>query len=166
MPILSGAMPFSVDLINAQQQDRFSRIPLWVWILGVMVIVVVVGIIVTLREEQETAELRVKAPPRPDADLSPGGSAVAQAARVAEAESESVPPVSEAAAPPPRPDNLKRIKGIGPKIETLLKDNGIATFAQLAETEVSRLQTLLDEAGWDKIANPDTWPEQARQLAQ
>jgi predicted flap endonuclease-1-like 5' DNA nuclease len=66
----------------------------------------------------------------------------------------------------PKPDNMKRIKGIGPKIEELLQQNGIITFAQLAQIEVSQLQALLDEAGWNNIADPTTWPEQARQLAQ
>ena len=32
-----------------------------------------------------------------------------------------------------RPDNLKRIEGIGPKIESLLRADGIKTFKQLSE---------------------------------
>jgi predicted flap endonuclease-1-like 5' DNA nuclease len=61
---------------------------------------------------------------------------------------------------------LKKIKGIGPKIESLLKENGITTFAQLAEADVSRLEALLAEAGWKNFANPEAWTEQARNLTQ
>lgn len=57
-------------------------------------------------------------------------------------------------------DDLKRIEGIGPKISTLLRTAGVTTFAQLATTDVSRLDEILREAGIT-IADPTTWPEQA-----
>ena len=62
------------------------------------------------------------------------------------------------------PDDLKLIEGIGPKISGLLKDAGIVTFGQLAETYVERLQEILDAAEI-RIADPSTWPEQARLAA-
>lgn len=58
------------------------------------------------------------------------------------------------------PDDLKLIEGIGPKIDALLKDAGISTFAQLAATDVSRLREILGD-GRFRIADPTTWPEQA-----
>ncbi|MBN1537616.1 MAG: DUF4332 domain-containing protein [Anaerolineales bacterium] len=58
------------------------------------------------------------------------------------------------------PDNLEIVEGIGPKIAGLLKDAGITTFKQLAETDVSRLEKILDEANL-RIADPASWPEQA-----
>jgi predicted flap endonuclease-1-like 5' DNA nuclease len=61
----------------------------------------------------------------------------------------------------PKPDNLKRIEGIGPKISGLLQAAGIMTFAQLADTGVERLEQIVEDAGIGKIANPSTWPEQA-----
>lgn len=64
-----------------------------------------------------------------------------------------------------KPDDLKVIEGIGPKIAGLLNAAGITTFAQLAETEVSRLEAILREADLSNIAKPDTWPEQARLAA-
>jgi len=160
VPILLTATLSTPEFLDVQQQDRFSRLPLWIWILGVALIVIVVGIIVTLKEEQEAGESRVEVRPRPEADPTPRP----VAARAGQEVAVVTPPVPEA--PVPKPDNLKRIKGIGPKIEKLLKENGITTFAQLAQIEVSRLQALLDEAGWDNIADPGTWPEQARQFAQ
>ena len=63
------------------------------------------------------------------------------------------------------PDDLKRIEGIGPKISGLLQDAGIKTFAQLAATEVERLKELLEEAKLLRLADPTTWPRQAKLAA-
>jgi ribosomal protein L30 len=57
-------------------------------------------------------------------------------------------------------DDLERIEGIGPKIAGLLREAGITTFAQLAETEVSVLEEILRDAKLN-LAVADTWPEQA-----
>ena len=59
-------------------------------------------------------------------------------------------------------DDLTVIEGIGPKINTLLLDAGIQTFAQLAKATVPEMRTILDNAGPRyRIANPSTWAEQA-----
>ncbi len=63
-------------------------------------------------------------------------------------------------------DDLTRIEGIGPKIAELLRKAGITTYAQLAETDVERLRQILDEARLLQIADPGTWPEQARLAAE
>jgi nucleotidyltransferase/DNA polymerase involved in DNA repair len=64
-------------------------------------------------------------------------------------------------------DDLKKIEGIGPKIETLLKDNGIRTWAKLAETPVETLQGILRSAGDRfKMHDPTSWPDQARLAAE
>jgi len=63
------------------------------------------------------------------------------------------------------PDDLIRIEGIGPKLSTIVVAAGITTFADLARTDVARLQAILDEAGIH-TANPSTWPEQAGLAAQ
>jgi len=65
------------------------------------------------------------------------------------------------------PDDLRKIEGIGPKISSILQDHGIRTFAQLAQVQVDRLREILREAGPRfKIADPTSWPEQARLAAQ
>lgn len=65
-------------------------------------------------------------------------------------------------AKPAKPDDLTKVEGIGPKIASLLKAAGINTFAELAKTDVSKVQSVLDAAGPRfKIAKPGTWPEQA-----
>ncbi len=65
-----------------------------------------------------------------------------------------------------KPDNLKKIEGIGPKIAGLLNEGGIQTFNQLANSKVERLQEILDAAGPRyRIHNPGTWPKQAEYAA-
>lgn len=61
-------------------------------------------------------------------------------------------------------DDLKRVEGIGPKISALLQTSGISTFAALAATDATRLEQILHEAGIH-IADPTSWPEQARLAA-
>ncbi len=60
------------------------------------------------------------------------------------------------------PEDLKIIEGIGPKIETLLKEDGITSWSELAAANVDRLKEILSAAG-DKFrfAQPATWPKQA-----
>lgn len=67
-------------------------------------------------------------------------------------------------AEPSPPDDLKRIAGIGPKISSALRAAGITTYAQLAATEVGRLEGIIREAGI-RIGFPETWPEQASLVA-
>jgi predicted flap endonuclease-1-like 5' DNA nuclease len=65
-----------------------------------------------------------------------------------------------------KPEDLKVIEGVGPKIESLLKEGGINNWAELANTSVERIQEILDAAGSRyKLAKPGTWPQQARLAA-
>ena len=59
-------------------------------------------------------------------------------------------------------DDLKKIEGIGPKIEELFHNAGIMTFAQLSETSVETMEAILTEAGPRfSTHNPGTWAQQA-----
>jgi predicted flap endonuclease-1-like 5' DNA nuclease len=63
-------------------------------------------------------------------------------------------------------DNLKKIEGIGPKIEQLLQAAGILTFDNLAKAKVTTLKKVLAEAGSRfKMHDPTTWTEQAKLAA-
>jgi endonuclease III len=62
-------------------------------------------------------------------------------------------------------DDLTKIEGIGPKIAALMKASGVATFAVMAETSVERLQEILQGADFRVLADPTTWPDQARLAA-
>lgn len=64
---------------------------------------------------------------------------------------------------PSKYDDFIAIEGVGPKINELLHNSNIHTFETLAYTSVDDLQRILDNAGHHfKMANPKTWPEQAR----
>ncbi|MCB0516948.1 MAG: helix-hairpin-helix domain-containing protein [Chitinophagales bacterium] len=60
-------------------------------------------------------------------------------------------------------DNLQVVEGIGPQIEAVLKSNNISTWGMLSATSEEKLKGFLDAAGDRfKLADPHTWPEQAR----
>jgi predicted flap endonuclease-1-like 5' DNA nuclease len=75
--------------------------------------------------------------------------------------------VVEAVAPipvAPIPDDLEIIEGIGPKISGVLRQAGVITFSQLAAMEPARITEILHAANM-RLADPKTWPEQARLAA-
>ena len=60
------------------------------------------------------------------------------------------------------PEDLKIIEGIGPKIEALLKADGINTWAELGASNLDRLKDILGKAGERyRLADPTTWAKQA-----
>lgn len=60
------------------------------------------------------------------------------------------------------PDDLEVVEGVGPKIAQIFREAGVTTFARLAAMSPAEIQPLLDAAGPNfRIANPQTWPEQA-----
>jgi ribosomal protein L13 len=61
-------------------------------------------------------------------------------------------------------DDLKKVEGIGPKIEELLHTAGIVTFADLSQSTVEIINQILDDAGSkfaSHKANTGTWAKQA-----
>lgn len=59
-------------------------------------------------------------------------------------------------------DDLKKIEGIGPKIEQLLNRDGIDTFKGLAGADVSRLKKVLENGGSRfQMHDPGSWPKQS-----
>ena len=61
-----------------------------------------------------------------------------------------------------KPHELQIIEGIGPKIESLLKDGGINNWHDLATADQDKLRGILDAAGPRyRIHDPKTWPKQA-----
>jgi predicted flap endonuclease-1-like 5' DNA nuclease len=68
---------------------------------------------------------------------------------------------------PAEPQDLTRIEGIGPAISGVLNGAGIVNYAQLADAAVRRLRDILDAAGPRfRIAQPNSWPQQARLAAE
>jgi predicted flap endonuclease-1-like 5' DNA nuclease len=59
-------------------------------------------------------------------------------------------------------DDLTIIEGIGPKIEDLLRANGVDGFVQLARLNEQELLDMLERGGPSfRFANPATWDRQA-----
>lgn len=66
-----------------------------------------------------------------------------------------------------KPDDLKVIEGIGPKINELLFVSGIRTFVELADAPIDRLQQILRDAGERyRMHDPSSWPQQAKLCAE
>lgn len=63
-------------------------------------------------------------------------------------------------------DDLKKLEGIGPRIEKLLNDAGIKSYAKLATMDRDHLKSLLDKGGREFDMNePKSWPYQAELAA-
>ena len=63
-------------------------------------------------------------------------------------------------------DDLKKIEGIGPKIEGLLHQAGIKTFDDLTKAKPTKLKTVLQGAGPRyRMHDPGTWIDQAKLAA-
>lgn len=62
-------------------------------------------------------------------------------------------------------DKLTVIEGIGPKVATILNNNGIYSFEQLATFTADSLKDILNQ-NKIKLADPTTWAEQANLAAQ
>lgn len=63
-------------------------------------------------------------------------------------------------------DDLTKVLGIGPKIAGLLDADGIGSFSALSKASIKKIQAVLDKAGKRyQIANPTTWPAQAKYAA-
>lgn len=98
--------------------------------------------------------------------------AAAAASEVVDAEEEqSAPPPAASPAPAPAPvaggaDDLRRIKGVGPKLAALLQTLGVTSYAQIAawtDADIDRVDAQLGTfAG--RIRR-DSWVEQAKFLA-
>lgn len=107
------------------------------------------------------AEAKVASAPAPKARKA--------AARVVKAEKpEAVEPAAKpakAVRASGKADDLKRIEGIGPKLEQVLNEKGIRRFAQLAALNAEALEALDKEIGLGGRAVRDDWSGQARKLA-
>jgi len=62
---------------------------------------------------------------------------------------------------PVKPDDLTKVEGIGPKVNQVLQNAGIQTFAKLAKGDEAKLRKILDEAGYG-FMDPASWAEQAK----
>jgi len=104
------------------------------------------------------------------------GLVAAEASRAVEADelavSQATASVEEiatrtAADGPRHDDDLKLIRGIGPKLEGLLKDMGITSFAQIARFDAADIAVVADALGsFPKRIERDDWVGSAARLDQ
>jgi predicted flap endonuclease-1-like 5' DNA nuclease len=64
-----------------------------------------------------------------------------------------------------KPDDLKVIEGIGPKIAAALNKAGIRTFAELSKSSPKDLQAILNQANLSFAPSITSWAQQAGLLA-
>jgi|TARA_R110002126_G_scaffold1015_24_gene6083 predicted flap endonuclease-1-like 5' DNA nuclease len=114
------------------------------------------------------AEKPAPPPPAPKAVATPAVSAPKAAIKPA-APAEATPAPSGKPNIPPavgEPDNLRLIKGVGPKLNTLLNNLGVTRFDQIAEwkeAEITEVDQYLE--GFSGRITRDAWIDQAKFLA-
>ena len=62
-----------------------------------------------------------------------------------------------------KPDDLKKVEGIGPKIAATLVEAGVDTFAKLAKTDAAKISEIIAGVRGNHVT--DTWPAQAQMAA-
>lgn len=110
-------------------------------------------------EEEQARQLK-RAEPEPAADED---TAPRREDALAESPAEAVQP---AAATSQEPDDLRRIKGVGPKLVTLLNSLGVTSYAQIAvwtDADLDRLDTQI--GAFAGRPRRDNWVEQAKLLS-
>jgi predicted flap endonuclease-1-like 5' DNA nuclease len=112
---------------------------------------------------EERLAVKPAAVKKAPAKKAPARKAVAKKAPVKKAVAKKAP-VKKAAKP--AKDNLKKIEGIGPKIEKLMNEAGILTFADLGKAKIKVMKDVLSAAGPRfKMHDPATWAKQAKLAA-
>lgn len=114
-----------------------------------------------LEGENELAARAPKAKPASKAKTSSASAAVAPATS-----DEGLKPATLSAPQGGQADNLKEIKGIGPKLEAMLHEMGFFHFFQIADWTTAELAWVDDNlSGFKGRASRDNWVEQAKTLA-
>ena len=108
--------------------------------------------------------------PAPAAEAAPVTAPVAQApeaeAPEVEAVEDAVRPEALSGARDGGADDLKMIKGVGPKLEIMLNELGFYHFDQIAGWSAAEVAWVNDNlAGFKGRVSRDNWVEQARKLA-
>lgn len=115
---------------------------------------------VEVKQEAAVAEVSAKvAKPAPRRTAAPKA-----AAKKPAIEKAVVDPVARAK-PKTRASNLKRISGLGPKVEELLHKAGVKTFADIAAWNEADIARFDRELGLDGRIVRDDWIGQARKLS-
>lgn len=109
-------------------------------------------------QETPVAKAPVEAPKAAEQPAAPAAEAEENTAKASKSEKITLPSGKKVTL-----NDLKLVEGIGPKIEGLLNDAGIVTWADLANAATDKVQAILDEAGPRyRMHQPTTWAKQAK----
>lgn len=145
-------------------QDEPPVAPWLLVIIAILLIILFIWLLLRERRAREAAALEkaermassVEAAAVPDPATRLGG---------IEAPSVETPAVPVEIPVAPANDDLEIIEGIGPKIASVLKAAGVTSFAQLAAMQPAQIEAILREVPTLRLADPTSWPEQARLAA-
>lgn len=112
---------------------------------------------------QAEAPIQPAAKPLPEPEEAVDAPIQEAAIPLPEPEEDKIPSPAQESRPPERQD-FRRLEGIGPKVDKLLHEAGIQTYADLAESKQERLRAILREANL-YMMNSETWPQQAELAA-
>lgn len=152
-------------------QDEPPVAPWLLVIIAILLIILFIWLLLRERRARETAALdaaermatSAEAAAVPDPATRLGGiEAPSVAAPTPEVEFRAAPVEIPVA---PAIDDLEIIEGIGPKIASVLKAAGVTSFAQMAAMEAAQIDAILKEVPTLRLADPTSWPEQARLAA-
>lgn len=117
------------------QQTTEGRIPWWGWLIIILCILVVLFINFFIAKDEEPA---VELPEK-----------MAETIKI---EFDNM-------------DDLTLIEGIGPKIQSVLQEAGVTTYAKIANLLPEEIMNILHEGGI-RLAVAETWPKQAKLAAE
>jgi len=117
------------------QQDTVNAIPWWGWLIIILCLLVVLYINFFLATDKE-----------PSIDLPE------KMAEPVEIEVDNI-------------DDLTLIEGIGPKIQSILREASVDTYAKIADLLPEEIMGIL-QAGGIRLAVAETWPKQAKLAAE
>jgi len=133
------------------------------WIILILIVLILCFVLAFWLESRKKSAAKAAAKPEVKAESKPEPKPAPRPELKQEMEQKSgtiLRPASE----PQKPDDLTILEGVGPKIQKMLNAAGIFTFAQLAGTSVEKLKKVMEDANL-RIADPTSWPEQARLAA-
>lgn len=155
---------YSIALLATAPQQEVNNSAV-TWLIGFIIVVFVVWLLISFaaRQQPEFTESHHDESHDEHAHIEESpveAIATTSAAPEPQPEQETAPEPE----PEPEPDILADLEGIGPKVNSLLQAAGITTFVQLAETDVAKLNQILDDNKLQML-DPTSWPEQARLAA-
>jgi predicted flap endonuclease-1-like 5' DNA nuclease len=130
------------------------------WIILVVAVIALALILWLARGQKQTPPTDAVLPPK---EAAPAAAPVTPPAPAATA---PAAPEPAAMAAPGTPDDLLRLKGVGPKIAAILHEQGVTRFAQIAawsDADIAAIDARL--GNFSGRPKRDNWVDQARLLA-